>query len=101
MDVRMIDLSMTGARIEHREPLPAGLTCAFEFPPSLGSLVVSVRVVHSRVIATESGYGEEPHPRYQSGLEFVEIKGDQRALLTGIVERLVDRGAEGEGRVLL
>jgi hypothetical protein len=101
LDVRLMDLSLTGARIEHRDVLQPGSTCTFEFPPALGGLLVAVRVVHSTIVGGVPGPGEQPHARYQSGLEFVGLKADQRARLAGIVERLGERPAAGEGRVRL
>jgi hypothetical protein len=101
LDVRLVDVSLTGARIEHRDVLRPGSTCTFEFPPALGGLLLSARVVHSTVVGAEPGPGEQPVARYQSGLEFVSIKADQHALLAGIVERLGERSSAPEGRVRL
>ncbi|MBI2455525.1 MAG: PilZ domain-containing protein, partial [candidate division NC10 bacterium] len=56
LDVRILDLSLTGARIEHLSPLRPGSPCAFELPTAIGSLVLSARVVRSTVI------GNEPTP---------------------------------------
>jgi hypothetical protein len=97
LDVRLVDVSLTGARIEHRDVLRPGSTCTFEFPPALGGLVLSVRVVHSSVVGAEPGPGDHPLARYQSGLEFVGLKADQRAVLAGIVERLGDRSPAPKG----
>jgi hypothetical protein len=101
LDVRLVDLSVTGARIEHRDVLQPGSTCTFEFPPALGGLLVTVRVVHSSVVGAEPGPGDQPLARFQSGLEFIGMKADQRARLAGIVERLGERPAATEGRVRL
>ncbi len=101
LDVRLVDLSLTGARIEHRDVLQPGSTCTFEFPPTLGSLLVTVRVVHSAVVGAEPGPGDQPLARYQSGLEFIGMKADQRARLAGIVDRLGERPGATEGRVRL
>jgi len=101
LDVRLVDVSLTGARIEHRDVLRPGSTCTFEFPPALGALVLSARVVHSLVVGAEPGPGEVPVARYQSGLEFIGMKADQQAVLAGIVERLGERSSAAEGRVLL
>ena len=101
LDVRLVDVSLTGARIEHRDVLQPGSTCTFEFPPALGGLMVAVRVVRSTIVGAEPGTGDQPLARYQSGLEFVGMKADQRARLAGIVERLGERPSSAEGRVRL
>jgi len=88
LEVRLVDLSATGARIEHDHPLTPGATCTFQFPPTLGSLVLFARVVHSMVSTCgESGEGDGM-ALYQSGLFFVDVTADQQAVLAAILERL-------------
>src|SRR5574341_1801790 len=88
LEVRLVDLSVTGARIEHRELLRPGSACAFQFPPAIGSLVLSARVIHSTVVGSTQHPNGERHLRYQTGLQFVGVTPDQRSVLEGIVERL-------------
>ena len=101
LDVRILDLSLTGARIEHLSPLRPGSSCAFELPTTIGSLVLSARVVRSSVI------GNEPTPdggrllRYESGLTFVGITAEQQAALEKALEKLTPGGGLETGRLLL
>lgn len=90
LEVRLVDLSATGARIEHAHPLTPGSDCTFEFPPTLGALVLSARIVHSISLTdSESVEGEEIRQyRYQSGLAFVEVTAEQQAVLAAVLERL-------------
>jgi hypothetical protein len=88
VEVLLLDLSATGARIEHSEPLRPGFACAFEFPPTLGSLVLSGRVVRSSMIGSEVVAEGGPPVRYESGLMFEDVTADQRVALAAILERL-------------
>jgi hypothetical protein len=55
--VRLLDLSLNGARIEHLNILRPGATCTVELSPPLGGLRLSAQVVWSRVVGTEAGSG--------------------------------------------
>jgi len=101
LDVRLLDVSATGARIEHYDVLRPGSTYGFEFPAALGSLTVSAKVVHSAVIGTETTPEGERLLRYQSGLALTSMTAEQQATLTSILERLTPGGGLGNGRVIL
>lgn len=92
LEVRLVDLSVTGARIEHRELLRPGSACAFQFPPAIASLVLSARVIHSSIIDAVQSENGRRHLRYQTGIQFIEVTPEQRTLLEGIVERLTPGG---------
>ena len=92
LEVRVVDLSVSGARIEHVDLLRPGSACAFQFPPAIGSLVLSARVIHSTVIGSSQNPDGERHLRYQTGLQFVGVTPDQRSVLEGIVERVTPGG---------
>ena len=101
LDVRILDLSASGARIEHYDLLRPGATYAFELPPTLGSLVLTAKVVHSAVVGTEATTDGERHLRYQSGLTFVGITAEQQSALAAILERLTPRGGLGDGHLMV
>lgn len=92
LDVRLLDLSASGARIEHFDLLRPGATYAFELPPVLGSVTLSVRVVHSAVVGTEATSEGERHLRYESGITFVSITAEQQAAIAKVLERLASMG---------
>ena len=92
LEVRLVDLSVRGARIEHVDLLRPGSACAFQFPPAIGSLVLSARVIHSTVVGSTQNTDGERHLRYQTGLQFVGVTPDQRSVLESIVERLTPGG---------
>ena len=101
LDVNVLDLSNSGARIEHTDLLRPGATYAFELPPALGSLILTARVVHSAVVGTEATPNGERHLRYQTGLTFVGTTPEQRAALAAILERLAPGGDLGDGHLLV
>jgi hypothetical protein len=92
LEVRLVDLSLSGARIEHDHPLTPGPAYTFQFPPALGSLVLPVRVVHSIVAGSEEGAEGDPLVRYQSGLVFVDLTPDQQVALAAVLGRLMSMG---------
>ncbi len=96
VNVRLVDLSKTGARIEHSEILRPGATYAFELPPALGSLTLTARVVHSRVVGTESAEGQHLL-LYQSGLAFVGVTTKQEAGLAAALKSLVAKADSANG----
>lgn len=99
LDVRLLDLSLAGARIEHLDLLRPGLPCTLDLPAEIGSLVVSARVVWSNVIGTEQSPAGERLLHYQSGLAFVRLTAEQQAALVRILERLTPGGGVGEARL--
>ena len=100
LNVRLIDLSITGARIEHGELLRPGSTCVFQLPPAIGSVVLSARVVHSAVIGATPISDGDRQLRYQSGLAFVNATPEQWAALEEIVKRLTPGGGVGDARLI-
>jgi hypothetical protein len=88
LEVRLLDLSKSGTRIEHFGSLRPGATYAFELPPAFGSLVLSAKVIHSRVVGTEATPEGEPLLLYRSGLTFIGITAGQELDLAAVIDRL-------------
>lgn len=55
--VRLLDVSLSGARVEHLNLLRPGAPCSVELPPALGALVLAAQVVWSRVVGAEASPG--------------------------------------------
>jgi hypothetical protein len=80
-EVRLVDLSVQGARIEHRGLLPPGSPCRLELPSSLGDLVLAAEVVWSTVIGAERTTQGERHLLSRTGLRFGRLTAEQRRAL--------------------
>ncbi len=93
-EVRLLDLSIGGARIEHLDILRPGSPCVLEFPPTLGVPPVSAQVAWSRVLGTEPSPDAKWPARYQSGLTFVGVTTRQWAALARSLERYAQGGLE-------
>jgi len=98
LDVRLLDLSAFGARIEHLDLLRPGSACTFELPPSIGALILSARIIHSSVVGAAPAREGERKLRYQSGLVFTGITADQQTSLESALEKLTSRGSSRNTR---
>lgn len=85
--VRIVDLSLTGVRLEHLNLLRPGAACTVELPSLLGGLVLAAQVVWSRVTGTEPGPEGQRLLRYQSGLLFPQVTSEQKTSLTQALEK--------------
>lgn len=85
---RLVDLSVAGARIKHYDPVRPGSSWTVELPATLGGQTLSARVVWTKDIGGEDASREGRPPRYESGLVFVHLTGEQQAALERIFERL-------------
>jgi len=81
VSIRVLDLSETGARVTHREPLIAGLEGAFqvEVPSSRKNLTLRARVVWSRALRDGS---------FDTGLKIIDERLDRAADLLDHLYRL-------------
>ncbi len=77
----LLDLSATGAQIEHTDPVSEGLVREVDFPPALGRGRLKGRVVWTKVHKREQTLEGETQIFYQTGLAFVDITPEQREAL--------------------
>jgi hypothetical protein len=101
LSARLLDLSITGVRIEHHNLLRPGLPCTIELPETLGALILPARVARSTVAGTEDGPAGERLLRYESGLAFGDLTADQRAALENVLGRFAPGKPLGHGRLVL
>jgi hypothetical protein len=94
--VELLDLSPTGARIEHREHLHEGLMCFVDLPRAFGRLRLTGRVVWTRLHKGEQTLEGARHHYYQSGLTFTGLTPAQRSALTAALRTLQARGEAAE-----
>lgn len=85
---RLLDLSLAGARIEHYEPLRLDSSWTVELPAALGTWVLSLRVIWTRVIGGKEPSSGGRSPRLESGLLFVHLTAAQQSALASILQRL-------------
>jgi len=86
--VRLLDLSLTGARIEHLDLLPFGLQGSLELPAALGFLLISTQVVWCAAIKEERYARGDRRLRACSGLKFVELTEYQQTVLERALKEL-------------
>ncbi len=88
--VRLLDLSLEGACIEHPEPVREGAECFVDLPRALARLRLMGQVVWTRPRHAEPT--TEGEVIYQSGLTFQGIEPEQRTALTAALELLSMEG---------
>ena len=88
LDIHILDLSLTGAHIEHSAQLPPGSPCTIELPPEGKPLFLSAQVVWSVFVGAQQIQGGERVLRYHSGLSFIALTANQRRVLASLLEEL-------------
>lgn len=99
IDGRLIDLSLTGARVQHLGLLRPGYPCVLEFPVGLGRLILASHIVRSAVVGVERTAVGERHLKYESALAFAEVTEEQGAVLASIMDDLSRRADDAQSRV--
>ena len=89
-DVRLLDLSLTGAQIEHLDLVRLHAACVLSFPPPFGALSLPAQVVWCAVIGRQRKLGGTAHLMARSGLWFPRLTGAQH---TALAETLRDLAA--------
>ena len=100
LSARLLDLSATGARIEHHTLLRPGFTWTIELPATMGALILPARVVRSTVVGIEESPPGERLLRYESGVAFGELTVDQQAALETVLGRFAPGDPLGHGRLV-
>ena len=86
--VHLLDLSLTGARIEHFGLLRRGAPCDLELPPPFGALTLPAQVVWCTVIGRKHKVEGESHLVSHSGLRFTRLTGAQHTALADTLQHL-------------
>ena len=84
--VHLLDLNLTGARIEHLGLLRLDASCDLELPPPFGALTLPAQVVWCTVIGRKRKLGGESHLVSHTGLRFTTLTVAQRAALASFLE---------------
>ncbi len=86
--VRLLDLSPEGVRIEHAHPFSDGHLCFLDLPSALGGVGLQGRVIWSREAGRQEVGEGDWVVFFQSGVHFAALTPAQRAGLTAALERL-------------
>jgi hypothetical protein len=87
-EVRLLDLSLKGARIEHLNLLRPGEPCHLQLPPTLGSLSLAAQVVWCTVIGGKSNPDGDRQLVSRTGLRFTKLTAMQQTTLAGTLQEL-------------
>jgi hypothetical protein len=87
-EVRLLDLSRTGAQIEHLDLLRPGAVCALDLSPPNGARNLPAQVVWCSVIGRKRRPSGESHLVSRSGLRFPTFNGEQHAALANSLQQL-------------
>ncbi len=91
--LRVLDLSETGALIEHEEPLVLGEACLLALRLGGVELRLQARVVWSHVHRL-TPTPESREVRYRSGLEFTQVPADARDQIERFLALLREEGGD-------
>lgn len=86
--VHLLDLSLTGAQIEHRGVFRPGAPCALDLPSSAAGLSLPAQVVWCTIIGRKQKLGGEAHLMALSGLRFTTLTAKQQAALADTLHDL-------------
>jgi PilZ domain len=86
--VRLLNLSLAGAQIEHLDPLQPGVACTLDLPPPHGALNLPAQVVWCTVVGRKRRRGGESHLVARSGLRFTTLTAGQQAALADTLRDL-------------
>jgi hypothetical protein len=85
-EVRLLDLSLTGAQIEHLDLFRLGAACALDLPPPFGAPSLPAEVVWCTVVGRKRKQGGESHLVARNGLQFATVTGAQHAALADTLQ---------------
>lgn len=96
LEARLVDLSATGALLEHTQPVRPGGACELLIEDGPGDDRLRCRIVRSTL--TQPAEAEARREiRYQTGVEFVDLEPAQSTYLEALIRR---HRAEGGGTSL-
>ncbi len=87
--VRLLDLSVAGAQIEHLATLRLGAACALELPLPGEACLLPAQVVWCTIVGRTRKLGGKSHLVARSGLRFTNLAPTQHTTLSDTVTFLV------------
>ena len=98
--VYLVDLSPTGARIEHGEPLPDWSSFPIDLPRALGGGRIWAEVKWSRLSGRRQEVEGKDRLAFQSGLAFTQSTSTEQAAVISALVRIAGEWALGMFREL-
>ncbi len=86
--VRLLNLSLGGAQIEHLDPLQPGVACVLDLPPPSEALNLPAQVVWCTIVGRKRKRAGESHLVARSGLRFTTLTAEQRTALAATLQDL-------------
>jgi hypothetical protein len=87
-EVRLLDLSLTGAQIEHLDLFRLGAACVLDLPLPFGAPSLPAEVVWCTVVGRKRTRGGESHLVARSGLRFATLTVAQQAALADTLQHV-------------
>lgn len=87
-EVRLLDLSLAGAQIEHLDLFRLGASCSLDLPPPCGPLSLPAQVVWCSVVGRKRKLGGDSHLVARTGLRFTTLTEVQRAAIAESLQHL-------------
>lgn len=92
-EVTLIDISLSGALVEHIEPVRPGEVYRLSFPVEGHQVQVLARAVRAFASHRVTVAGGERQVVYRTGMEFVGVERGAAELISTYIDRLVQKGA--------
>ena len=89
IDAELIDLSLSGAAVIHRSPIPAGSSATLVFP-SYGGIYIPCQVLRS-LVQVRRAEGGRPEYVFRTAISFAEMEEEQRKPLHEFLEIQIAR----------
>jgi len=92
-DVKLLDISLTGALVEHTEPVNPGEIYRLCFPLEGQEVQVLARAIRAFASHRATKAGGERRMVYRTGMEFVGVEKGAAELMSAYIDRLLKQGA--------
>jgi DNA-binding response OmpR family regulator len=91
-EVSLLDISLSGALVEHSEPVNPGEIYRLTFQVEGKEVQVLARAVHAFASHRETAAGGERRILYRTGMEFVGVEKGAAELIAAYIESLLEKG---------
>ena len=91
-DVKLLDISLSGALVEHSEPVNPGEIYRLCFPVEDQEVQVLARAIRAFASHRVTGAGGERRMVYRTGMEFVGVEKGAAELISAYIDRLLKQG---------